>query len=116
MKIRLDFCDFWPGFQKTNNFFYNLLRERFDVEICDQPDDNQPNEFFGRERLLNQDENFPDVAISGRQGRPENSVLFIPKLQHLLACPTPASASVRLPSEGIVSFERANPAGEWNRP
>lgn len=38
MKVRLDFCDFWPGFLKTNNFFYNLLRERFDVEICDQPD------------------------------------------------------------------------------
>jgi hypothetical protein len=38
MKVRLDFCDFWPGFQKTGNFFYNLLRERFDVEICDQPD------------------------------------------------------------------------------
>jgi alpha(1,3/1,4) fucosyltransferase len=38
MKVRLDFCDFWPGFQKTNNFFYNLLRERFDVEICDRPD------------------------------------------------------------------------------
>ena len=38
MKIRLDFCDFWPGFPKTNNFFYHLLRERFDVEICDSPD------------------------------------------------------------------------------
>ncbi|MGP8200421.1 MAG: glycosyltransferase family 10 domain-containing protein [Limisphaerales bacterium] len=38
MKVRLDFCDFWPGFQKTSNFFYNLLRERFDVQICDQPD------------------------------------------------------------------------------
>jgi hypothetical protein len=38
MKVRLDFCDFWSGFVKTDNFFYNLLRERFDVEICDQPD------------------------------------------------------------------------------
>jgi hypothetical protein len=38
MKVRLDFCDFHPGFSKTNNFFYNLLRERFDVEICDNPD------------------------------------------------------------------------------
>jgi len=38
MKVRLDFCDFWPGFRKTANFFYVLLRERFDVEICDQPD------------------------------------------------------------------------------
>ena len=38
MKIRLDFCDFWPGFPKTDNFFYHLLRERFEVEICDRPD------------------------------------------------------------------------------
>ena len=36
--IRLDFCDFYPGFPKTQNFFYDLLRERFDVQICDQPD------------------------------------------------------------------------------
>jgi len=38
MKVRIDFCDFWPGFPKTNNFFYHLLRERFEVEICDSPD------------------------------------------------------------------------------
>ena len=38
MKIRLDLCDFWPGFPKTNNFFCRLLRERFDLEICDSPD------------------------------------------------------------------------------
>ena len=38
MKIRLDFCDFWLGFPKTDNFFYHLLRERFDVQICDRPD------------------------------------------------------------------------------
>lgn len=36
--IRLDFCDFYPGFPKTNNFFYNLLKDRFSIEICDQPD------------------------------------------------------------------------------
>jgi hypothetical protein len=38
LRVKLDFCDFWPGFPKTNNFFYNLLRERFEVEICDRPD------------------------------------------------------------------------------
>jgi len=38
MKIRLDFCDFWPGFSKSNNFLWHLLRERFEVEICDRPD------------------------------------------------------------------------------
>jgi hypothetical protein len=38
MKVKLDFCDFGPGYPKTNNFFYNLLKERFDVQICDCPD------------------------------------------------------------------------------
>ena len=36
--IRIDFCDFWPGFRKTDNFFYNTLKMRFDVEVTDQPD------------------------------------------------------------------------------
>jgi hypothetical protein len=38
LKVKLDFCDFWPGFCKTRNFFYNLLCQRFEVEICDCPD------------------------------------------------------------------------------
>jgi alpha(1,3/1,4) fucosyltransferase len=37
-KIRIDFCDFWPGFCKTDNFFWNLLKPRFDVELHAQPD------------------------------------------------------------------------------
>jgi alpha(1,3/1,4) fucosyltransferase len=37
-KVRLDFCDFWPGFNKTTNFFARLLETRFDLELCDQPD------------------------------------------------------------------------------
>jgi hypothetical protein len=36
--LLLDFCDFWPGFSKTNNVFYQTLRQRFDIEITDQPD------------------------------------------------------------------------------
>ncbi len=36
--IKLDFCDFYPGFEKTDNYFHNLLSERFKVVICDQPD------------------------------------------------------------------------------
>ncbi|HWQ92588.1 MAG TPA: glycosyltransferase family 10 [Clostridia bacterium] len=36
--VRLDFCDFWPGYRKTDNFFYHLLRRRFNVEITDQPE------------------------------------------------------------------------------
>ena len=37
-KIRVDFSDFWGGFDKTNNYFYNLLKEEFDIEISSNPD------------------------------------------------------------------------------
>ena len=37
-RIRIDFCDFSDNFSKTNCFLYKLLTERFDVELCDQPD------------------------------------------------------------------------------
>lgn len=36
--IKIDFSDFWPGFDKTNNYFYNLLKENFIVEISNRPD------------------------------------------------------------------------------
>jgi len=37
-KIKIDFTDFWGGFDKTNNYFYNLLKEEFEIEISNQPD------------------------------------------------------------------------------
>jgi len=37
-KIRIDFCDFWPKYPKAKNFFTELLRTRYDVEVVDQPD------------------------------------------------------------------------------
>ena len=37
-KIKIDFSDFWGGFDKTNNYFYNLLKDEFDVVITDNPD------------------------------------------------------------------------------
>src|ERR1051326_1203413 len=37
-KIRIDFCDFGFNVSKTNNFFHRVLSERFDLELCDQPD------------------------------------------------------------------------------
>ncbi len=49
--IRLDFCDFYPGYSKTNNFFANLLRERFFIELCDQPD-FLIYSFFGHQHRL----------------------------------------------------------------
>ena len=37
-KIRIDFCDCFPGFVKTDNYLFKLLQERFDVELHGQPD------------------------------------------------------------------------------
>jgi len=37
-KIRIDFSDFFPNFCKTDFYLYQVLAERFDVELCDQPD------------------------------------------------------------------------------
>jgi hypothetical protein len=37
-KIRLDFCDFTYNFKKADNTLFNLLSERFDLELCEQPD------------------------------------------------------------------------------
>lgn len=38
-KIRINFTDFWPSFNKTNNYFYNLLIQKFEVII----DENNPD-------------------------------------------------------------------------
>ncbi len=36
--MRIDFADFWPGLDKTDNFFVDLLSRRYRVEISDDPD------------------------------------------------------------------------------
>ena len=37
-KKKLDFVGFWKGFNKTENLFYDILKERYDIEITDKPD------------------------------------------------------------------------------
>jgi len=37
-RIKLNFSDFWPNFNKTDNYFYNSLVTRYDVIISDSPD------------------------------------------------------------------------------
>lgn len=36
--VRIDFWDFWPGFVRHDNYFTRLLRQRFDIEVVDDPD------------------------------------------------------------------------------
>jgi len=37
-KVRIDFCDFGPNFDKEEFYLYKVLRDRFEVKLCDQPD------------------------------------------------------------------------------
>lgn len=37
-KIKINFSDFWRGFDKNNNFFTDILSEWYDVEISDDPE------------------------------------------------------------------------------
>ncbi len=37
-EIKINFTDFWPDLDKTNNYFYNLLAEQYTVVIDDNPD------------------------------------------------------------------------------
>ena len=36
--LKIDFVDFWTGFEKTNNFFYNLLSSKYSIVIDPNPD------------------------------------------------------------------------------
>lgn len=37
-EIKINFTDFWPDLDKTNNYFYNLLSEQYTVLIDENPD------------------------------------------------------------------------------
>ena len=37
-KIKIFFTDFWAGFNPNDNYFFNILKEDYDVEISDNPD------------------------------------------------------------------------------
>jgi hypothetical protein len=38
IELKINFTDFWGGFDKTNNFFYNLLIEKYNVLLSEKPD------------------------------------------------------------------------------
>ena len=38
MKVKINFSDFWEGFEKEDNPFFNLIKEDLDVQISEDPD------------------------------------------------------------------------------
>jgi hypothetical protein len=37
-RIKLAFCDFWPGFDPSNNYFTRLLASEYEIELAEKPD------------------------------------------------------------------------------
>jgi alpha(1,3/1,4) fucosyltransferase len=37
-QLKLDFCDFYKGFDPYNNFFYRILSKYYSVKLCSKPD------------------------------------------------------------------------------
>ena len=37
-RIKIDFCGFWSGFDKTENLLSDILKERYEIEISEHPD------------------------------------------------------------------------------
>ena len=36
--IKINFVDFWTGFDKLNNYFFNLLSKKYTIIIDENPD------------------------------------------------------------------------------
>ena len=66
-KIKINFSDFWVPLNKKDNYFYNLLSQKYEVEISDNPD-FLIYSTFGREYL-----NYDCVKIffTGENIRPD---------------------------------------------
>lgn len=37
-KVKINFTDFWNGFNKEDNFFWNIFSKKYDLELSDNPD------------------------------------------------------------------------------
>ena len=35
-KLKVEFVDFWPNFIKTDNYFYNLLSQKYDLTVTSE--------------------------------------------------------------------------------
>lgn len=74
--IKIDFVDFWYGFNKTDNYFYNILKDRYNIIISEEPDflffsvNGFQNRKFGCTKIfytgenIEPDFNFCDYALS----------------------------------------------------
>tara|TARA_R110000824_G_scaffold240980_1_gene429631 strand:+ start:5331 stop:6254 length:924 start_codon:yes stop_codon:yes gene_type:complete len=72
-KIKINFVDFWPNFQKTDNYFYHLLSLKYQVEIEEEDPDIvffSVDYFKSRERNKYLNHRSKKVFFTGENVRP----------------------------------------------
>ena len=76
-KLKINFSDFWSGFDKLNNPFFNLLKEDFDVTISENPDilffsvfDENGCYFNNKRGVKHRDYNCKKIFYSGEPVHP----------------------------------------------
>lgn len=102
-KIKIAFCDFWSGFDlnpfdlTTNNFFYLILNEKFDIEISDNPDVLIYSVFGNQHKRYN----CKKILYTGENIRPNfNECDYSITFDHLID-----SRNFRFPLSAITLYE-----------
>jgi hypothetical protein len=68
--MKIYFADFWGEFPQTDNYFYNLLRTRYDVEIDSVDPDIVFFSVFGEEHKKYKNHRSKKVFFTGENRRP----------------------------------------------
>lgn len=85
-EIKINFFDFWPGFNKKNNYFYNLLSHKYNVIV----DKNPELLFYSRYNSDYLKYKWTRIFYSAEKIRPDFlacDFAFIIKGQIILGCP-----------------------------
>ncbi len=66
-KLKINFCDFWPGFDKFNNYFVSILSKEYEIEISENPDFL----FFSNEGTAHKKYNCTRIFYTGESIQPD---------------------------------------------
>ncbi len=69
-KLKINFADFWPGLDPTNNYFFHLLNLKYEVEISNNPDLLFFSVAYGRSRYRDTIKAGKRIFYTGENVRP----------------------------------------------
>lgn len=77
--MKIYFADFWENFPQTDNYFYHLLRTRYEVEIDSVDPDIVFFSIFGQDHKAYKNHRSKKVFYTGENVRPltSESVIYL---------------------------------------